>query len=63
MPHLIQTARDAQQRASRAAAHLGARHPITRVLLALAAMAAAAAWDAGHPITDTHPHERGEPVR
>ncbi|CAM5558439.1 hypothetical protein [Streptomyces purpurascens] len=54
MPHLIQAARTAQQRAARAALAVGAHHPLARVLLAAAAMAAAAAWEAGHRVTDLH---------
>ncbi|KDN74822.1 hypothetical protein DF19_27440 [Streptomyces olindensis] len=62
MPHLIQAALAAQQRAARAAAAVGSLHPLVRVLLAAAAMAAAAAWESGHRVTDLHPsrqhHER-----
>jgi hypothetical protein len=54
MPHPIQAARAAHQRASRAALAVGSQHPLTRVLLAAAAMAAAAAWEAGHRVTDLH---------
>ncbi|HEY9327062.1 MAG TPA: hypothetical protein VIS09_02285 [Streptomyces sp.] len=39
----------------RAIAALGLAHPITLALLAAAATAAARAWDAGHPVADTHP--------
>jgi hypothetical protein len=56
MPHLIHAARAAQHRAARAAATVGAAHPLARLLLAAAAMAAAAAWEAGHRVTDLHPH-------
>ncbi|MCQ4203891.1 hypothetical protein SOM70_35825 [Streptomyces salinarius] len=55
MPHLIHAARAAQHRAARAAAHVGTSHPLTRLLLTAAAMAAAAAWEAGHRVADLHP--------
>ncbi|KKD11000.1 hypothetical protein ACM6O1_38990 (plasmid) [Streptomyces coelicolor] len=55
MPHLIHAARAAQHRAARAAARIGTAHPLTRMLLAAAAVAAAAAWDAGHRVADLHP--------
>ncbi len=58
MPHLIQAARTAQHRAARAAAHIGAGHPRTRLLFAAAAVAATAAWDAGHRVIDLHPSRR-----
>lgn len=59
MPHLIQTARTAQQRAARAVARHGLTHPHARLLLALAALAAAAVWEAGHRVADLHPlHSR-----
>jgi hypothetical protein len=65
MPHLIQAARAAQQRAARAALAVGSHHPLARVLLAAAAMAATAAWEAGHRVADLHPsnqhHEEGSP--
>ncbi|MBZ6093412.1 hypothetical protein KVH02_34685 [Streptomyces olivaceus] len=65
MLHPIQAARAAQHRAARAASRIGAGHPLTRVLLAAAAVAAAAAWDAGHRVADLHPprqhHERRAP--
>ncbi|MFL4910901.1 hypothetical protein ACJ6WF_49390 [Streptomyces sp. MMS24-I2-30] len=54
MPHLIQAARAAQHRAARAARTIGPSHPLTRLLLAAAAMAAAAAWEAGHAVADLH---------
>ncbi|WP_333737272.1 hypothetical protein [Streptomyces sp. IBSBF 2806] len=58
MPHLIQAARAAQHRAARAAALLGTRHPRARALLAAAATAAVAAWEAGHRAADLHPRHR-----
>ncbi|MDT0614458.1 hypothetical protein [Streptomyces lancefieldiae] len=54
---LIRAARTAQHRAARAALAVGPHHPLARLLLAAAAMAAAAAWDAGHCVTDLH-HSR-----
>jgi hypothetical protein len=54
MPHLIQAARAAQQRAARAAHAVGPAHPLARRLLAAAAAAAARAWEAGHRVTDLH---------
>ncbi|GGU66422.1 hypothetical protein GCM10010259_65880 [Streptomyces daghestanicus] len=60
MPHLIQAARAAQHRAARAAASIGAAHPLTRLLLAAAALAVAAAWEAGHRVADLHPTRRHE---
>jgi hypothetical protein len=54
MPHLIQAAGAAQPRAARAAHAVGPAHPLTRLLLAAAALAAAAAWEAGHRVTDLH---------
>ncbi|MEU4655104.1 hypothetical protein AB0G32_14390 [Streptomyces sp. NPDC023723] len=60
MPHLIQAARAAQHRAARAAATAGAAHPWTRLLLAAAAMAATAAWEAGHRVADLHLTRRHE---
>jgi hypothetical protein len=33
---------------------VGPTHPLTRLLLAAAAVAAAAAWEAGHRVTDLH---------
>ncbi|MFC7016069.1 hypothetical protein ACFQMH_31105 [Streptomyces viridiviolaceus] len=58
MPHLIQAARAAQHRAARAAASIGAGHPLTRLLLTAAAVAATAAWDAGHRVADLHQPRR-----
>lgn len=55
MAHPIQVARAAQHYAARAAAAVGPRHHLARLLLAVAAIAAAAAWDAGHRVTDLHP--------
>ncbi|MFJ2819046.1 hypothetical protein [Streptomyces sp. NPDC087294] len=61
MPHLIQAARTAQQRAARAVAAVGPRHPCARILLAAAALAAATAWDAGHRVAAVHaPRTRSE---
>ncbi|MFB7598382.1 hypothetical protein [Streptomyces sp. NPDC056160] len=54
MPHLIHAARAAQHRAARAASVIGPAHPLTRLLLTAAALAAAAAWEAGHRVTDLH---------
>lgn len=54
IPPGMRAARAAQMRAARAAHAVGARHPLTRLLLAAAAMAAAAAWEAGHRVTDLH---------
>lgn len=53
--HPIRLARTAQHRAVRAIATRGLTHPVTRALLMAAALAAAAAWEAGHRVTDTHP--------
>ncbi|MDX3208710.1 hypothetical protein [Streptomyces scabiei] len=57
MPHLIEAARAAQHLAARAATAAGPTHPLTRLLLAVAALAAAAAWEAGHRVADLH-HSR-----
>jgi hypothetical protein len=47
--------------AARAAARIGSAHPLTRMLLAAAAVAAAAAWDAGHRVADLRaPHQHYE---
>ncbi|MCF3960473.1 hypothetical protein [Streptomyces fuscigenes] len=54
--HLIRMARAAQHRAARTIRRHGLRHPATRHALALAARAAAWAWEAGHHVTDLHPH-------
>ncbi|MFD3719858.1 hypothetical protein [Streptomyces sp. NPDC058674] len=51
----IPTARTAQHHAVRAIAARGLAHPLTRVLLAAAALTAAAAWESGHRVTDIHP--------
>ncbi|MFE7574676.1 hypothetical protein ACFU5Z_08060 [Streptomyces sp. NPDC057521] len=58
----IRAARAAQKRAARAIAARGLAHPLTRILLAAAATAAAQAWEAGHRVTDIHPahHARTE---
>ncbi|USQ89921.1 hypothetical protein NFX46_40280 (plasmid) [Streptomyces phaeoluteigriseus] len=58
MIHPIHAARAAQHRATRAARTLGAAHPLTRLLFPAAAIAAAAAWDAGHRVADLHPFAR-----
>ncbi|MFC5659083.1 hypothetical protein [Streptomyces nogalater] len=55
---LIDAARAAQDRAARAALAVGPAHPLARLLLAAAALAAATAWDAGHRVTDLHPARR-----
>jgi len=52
---LIRAARTAQTRAVRAALRVGPAHPRTRLLLAAAAVAATAAWEAGHHVADVHP--------
>ncbi|MET8787996.1 hypothetical protein [Streptomyces sp. NPDC004589] len=60
MPHLIQAARAAQHRAARAVHAVGLHHPLTRLLLAAAALAAVQAWEAGHRVADLHllhPHD------
>ncbi|XIG72724.1 hypothetical protein C1N81_04230 (plasmid) [Streptomyces sp. SGAir0957] len=51
---LIHAARAAQHRAARAASSIGAAHPHTRLLLAVASLTAAAAWEIGHHVTDLH---------
>ncbi|MFC9602445.1 hypothetical protein ACFTTN_03135 [Streptomyces niveus] len=58
IPSLISAARAAQHHAARAALARGLRHPITRTLLAAAAMAAATAYQAGHRVHDIHHHDR-----
>ncbi|MER5747133.1 hypothetical protein ABT097_28175 [Streptomyces sp. NPDC002225] len=55
-PHLIRTARTAQRTAVRAVTVYGLAHPVTTILLAVAATAAARAWDAGHSVLDIHPY-------
>ncbi|MCX4851871.1 hypothetical protein [Streptomyces sp. NBC_00893] len=52
--HPIRAARAAQHHAVRAITTRGLAHPLTLALLAVAATAAARAWDAGHPVTETH---------
>ncbi|MFG2676914.1 hypothetical protein [Streptomyces sp. NPDC048445] len=52
--HYIRAARTAQHRAVRVAVR-GLAHPLTHLLLAAAATAAAQAWDAGHRVTELHP--------
>ncbi|MFI0596582.1 hypothetical protein [Streptomyces griseus] len=51
---LIRTARTAQYLAVRAITLQGLAHPVTRLLLAAAATAAAQAWDAGHRVQVLH---------
>ncbi|PWI05691.1 hypothetical protein DIZ27_37825 [Streptomyces sp. NWU339] len=58
MPHLIHAARAAQHRAARAALTIGPAHPLTRLLLVAAAVAATAAWEAGYQVADLHPNRR-----
>lgn len=58
MSHLIHAARAARHRAARATQAIGLHHPLTRLLLAAAALAAAQAWEAGHRVTDIHPRPR-----
>ncbi|MFJ3594568.1 hypothetical protein ACIQUY_34830 [Streptomyces sp. NPDC090231] len=53
--HYIRAARTAQQRAVRALGVRGLAHPLTHLLLAAAATAAAQAWEAGHHVADLHP--------
>ncbi|MFD8938607.1 hypothetical protein ACFV0R_25710 [Streptomyces sp. NPDC059578] len=48
-------ARAARHRAARALTTLGSAHPRALRLLAIAAGAAARAWDHGHRVADTHP--------
>ncbi len=55
---LIDAARAAQHRAARAASAVGPAHPLARLLLAAAALAAATAWEAGRRVTDLHPARR-----
>lgn len=52
---LIPAARTAQHHAVRAIAARGLSHPVTQALLAAAVLTAAAAWEAGHRVTDIHP--------
>lgn len=58
----IRMARAAQHLAARAIAARGLAHPVTRALLAVAALAAAGAWEAGHRVTDLHPAPSREGV-
>src|SRR5690606_17656494 len=60
MQHSIWAARAAQYRAARAAARVGVRHPLVHLLLAAAATAAGAAWDAGYRVADLHCTRSGE---
>ncbi|MFC6987150.1 hypothetical protein [Streptomyces cirratus] len=39
----------------------GLAHPLTRALLAAAALTAAAAWEAGHRVAELHPAPGAEP--
>ncbi|MDX3232529.1 hypothetical protein [Streptomyces sp. ME19-01-6] len=55
IPSGIRAARAAQYRAARAVATCGLAHPLTCTLLAAASLAAALAWDAGHPVHAIHP--------
>ncbi|MFC6987145.1 hypothetical protein [Streptomyces cirratus] len=56
----IRAARTAQHHAVRAiAARPGP--PLTRALLAAAALTAAAAWEAGHRVAELHPAPGAEP--
>ncbi|MGW3464941.1 hypothetical protein ACWDE9_37610, partial [Streptomyces olivaceoviridis] len=48
----------AHHRAPGAALAVGPGHPLARLLLAAAALAAAAVWEAGHRVTDLHPARR-----
>ncbi|TBO60230.1 hypothetical protein EYS09_07950 [Streptomyces kasugaensis] len=50
----MRRARAAQHRAARAITRHGLAHPLARTLLAAAALAAAAAWEAGHHVRDIH---------
>ncbi|MFJ3229176.1 hypothetical protein ACIPJS_38310 [Streptomyces sp. NPDC086783] len=63
MVHLIWAARTAQHRAARAARTVGPSHPWARLLLAAAAVAATAAWEAGHHVHDLHSSTKGRPPR
>lgn len=58
LPRPIQRARAAQHLAARALARWGTAHPVARLALTAAALAAAAAWDAGHPVPALHPSPR-----
>ncbi|MFF0509153.1 hypothetical protein ACFYUH_36985 [Streptomyces fimicarius] len=55
---LIHAARTAQYLAVRALTLHGLAHPVTHVLLAAAATAAAQAWEAGHRVEALHPTHR-----
>jgi hypothetical protein len=55
----IPTARAVQHRAAWAISRYGLAHPLARIALAAAAVAAARAWEAGHRVTDTHPAPAG----
>lgn len=59
----IPAARAAQRRAARAIATCGLAHPLTGLLLAAAATAAAQAWEAGHRVADIHPTHHAQPER
>jgi hypothetical protein len=54
----IRVARAVQHLAARAITTRGLADPITRALLTTAALAAAAAWEAGHRVPDLHPSRR-----
>ncbi|MCX4451543.1 hypothetical protein [Streptomyces sp. NBC_01789] len=56
--HHIRAVRAAQKRAVRAITARGLAHPLTGLLLAAAATAAAQAWEAGHRVADIHPAQR-----
>ena len=55
MPHLIQTARDAQAAAAQAITTHGLGAPVANAFLRAAAAAAGRAWDQGHPVHIVHP--------
>ncbi|MEU0373411.1 hypothetical protein ABZ070_24700 [Streptomyces sp. NPDC006283] len=63
MQPAIRMARAVQSSAARAITTRGLAHPTTRTLLAAAALAAAAAWEAGHRVPDLHPSLRSGPHR
>ncbi|WP_331735826.1 hypothetical protein OG333_37605 (plasmid) [Streptomyces anulatus] len=54
MPHRIRAARTAAHLAVRALTVHGLAHPLTHLLLAAASLAAARAWDRGHPVDAIH---------
>ncbi|MFI5621487.1 hypothetical protein [Streptomyces sp. NPDC051567] len=62
-PHpRIRAARRAPQCAGRAARAQGPDHPVTLVLIAAAALAAAAAWETRHRVVDLHPAPGAAPA-